>query len=325
MGEIFFVGPPGSLVEVLTIITAAYSAGAHADGRRAVAGLALALAGVVGMSIAVNPYDVVFPVVFFVITPWMVGRVLRNNLLVARELAERAEHATHAREEQERRAIALERGRIARELHDVLAHNLSVIVVQAGAARRIAEREPERAIEVAELIRNTGREALAELRHLFGPVRRGEGEPLSGRPGMHALDGLVARARAAGLRVELRREGDPVALPAGVDLTAYRVVQEALTNALKHAGAARATVRVSYEPDALRLSIEDDGDDDPGAAERAGLGGGHGLAGMRERVELYGGSLDAGPRGEGGFSVSARLPAGPAPRSATLTGSEALT
>jgi signal transduction histidine kinase len=116
-----------------------------------------------------------------------------------------------------------------------------------------------------------------------------------------------------------------VALPAGVDLTAYRVVQEALTNALKHAGAARATVRVSYEPHALHLSIEDDGGDGPGAAERAALGGGHGLAGMRERVELYGGSLDAGPRGEGGFSVSVRLPAGSAPRSAALTGSEAVT
>jgi signal transduction histidine kinase len=193
----------------------------------------------------------------------------------------------------------------------VLAHNLSVMVVQASAARRVVERDPERAAEVAELIQRTGREALAELRHLFGPVRRGEGEDLSGPPSIARVEELAQRARAAGMRVRMRVEGDPVPLPPGVDLAAYRIVQEALTNSLKHAGTAHASILVSYEPNEVVLSIEDDGTPVDGAEVLGETGGGHGLAGMRERVELYGGIMQAGPRDGGGFAVRARLPTRP--------------
>jgi signal transduction histidine kinase len=228
--------------------------------------------------------------------------------VLARELAEKAEQAEHARAEEERRAIAAERSRIARELHDVLAHSLSVMVVQSGAARRIVERDPERAAQAAELVRETGREALAELRHLFGPVRRGEGEELSGPPSIVRVEQLAARTRAAGLDVRVEVEGTPVELPPGVDLTAYRVVQEALTNTLKHAGSANAIVTVGYGANELAISVEDDGTPGEGALDESG---GHGLLGMRERVALYGGAIEAGPRPGGGFAVSARLPIRP--------------
>ena len=189
VGELFFVGPPGSLTQVLILLTATYSVGAHADGRRGFVGLGVGVVGVTALAIVFDPSDIVFPVIFFVVTPWMFGRVLRNTLLTARELAERAELAEHAREEEELRAVMVERNRVARELHDVLAHNLSVVVVQAGAARRIVERDPERAAEVAALIELTGREALAELRHLFGPVRREDG-------GAHTRAARARRPRA---------------------------------------------------------------------------------------------------------------------------------
>jgi signal transduction histidine kinase len=309
-GELFFVGPPGSLTQVLILLTACYSVGAHADGRRGFVGLGVGVVGVTALAIVFDPSDIVFPVVFFVVTPWMFGRVLRNTLLTARELAERAELAEHAREEEELRAVMVERNRVARELHDVLAHNLSVVVVQAGAARRIVERDPERAAEVAALIELTGREALAELRHLFGPLRREDGGAPTEQPGLGDLERLVARVQQAGLPVDLRIDGEPVPLPAGVDLTAYRLVQESLTNALKHAGADSATVRLSYEPNEVVISVEDDGEGL--SPERlSNLGGGHGLAGMEERVALYGGLLQAGRRRGGGFAVRARLPTRP--------------
>jgi signal transduction histidine kinase len=186
-----------------------------------------------------------------------------------------------------------------------------VMVVQASAAQRIVDRQPDKAIEVATLIQRTGREALAEIRHLFGAVRRGDGDDLSGPPSIARVDGLARRARAAGLGVELRVVGDPVALPAGIDLTAYRIVQEALTNALKHAGSARAAVTVSYEPNEVVLSIEDDGEGSREGFELGDSGGGHGLVGMRERAALYGGIVQAGRRRGGGFAVHARLPTRP--------------
>jgi signal transduction histidine kinase len=307
IGELFLIGPPDSLTQVLMLLTVTYTVGAHADGRRGAAGLGIGVAGVGVVAVLYDPSDVVFPIVFFVVSPWLVGRLLRNTMLTARELAERAELAEHAREDEERRAVMAERNRVARELHDVLAHNLSVVVVQAGAARRIVERDPERAAEVAALIELTGREALAELRHLFGPVRRSDRSPPPEQPGLDDLERLATRVRHAGLEVDLRIEGEPVPLPAGVDLTAYRVVQEALTNALKHASAEGATVMLSYEPNELALTIEDHGDG-LGAERLDTLGGGHGLVGMEERVALYGGLLQAGPREAGGFAVRARLP-----------------
>jgi signal transduction histidine kinase len=263
------------------------------------------------LAVVYDPNDIFFPVTFFWIVPWLAGRTLRNQTRLARELAEKAERAQHAREEEERRAIAVERNRIARELHDVLAHNLSVMVVQAAGARQVLEKSPERAVEAAGLIERTGREALAEIRHLFGPVRRGETEPLSGAQSIARVDVLARRAREAGLRVELRVTGDPVELPGGIDLAAYRIVQEALTNALKHSPGARARVTVAWEPNELVLSVEDDGKGPRDDYELGEAGGGHGLVGMRERAAVHGGIVQAGREPDGGFAVRARLPTRP--------------
>ena len=308
---IWLTQPPNLLTAVVMLVIVGYSAGRHLTGRITVAALLFGVCVMVTLAVIFDPGDIFFPVTFFWIIPWVVGRTIRNQTMLARELAEKAERARHARDEEERRAIAIERSRIARELHDVLAHNLSVMVVQASAAQRIVERQPEKAIEVATLIQRTGREALAEIRHLFGAVRRGDGDDLSGPPSIARVDGLARRARAAGLGVELRVVGDPVALPAGIDLTAYRIVQEALTNALKHAGSARASVTVSYEPNEVVLSIEDDGEGSREGFELGDSGGGHGLVGMRERAALYGGIVQAGRRRGGGFAVHARLPTRP--------------
>jgi signal transduction histidine kinase len=304
--------PPYIFVSIAMMASASYSAGAHLERRRSLRGLALVVLSLGTVVLIFDPSDWFFPIAIFGVVPWLAGRAINNQTMLARELAEKAELAEHAREEEERRAVVRERSRIARELHDVLAHNLSVMVVQAGGARRIVEKRPEQATEVAELIERTGREALAELRHLFGPVRHGDGEDLQGPVGIDRVEELAARARAAGLSVHVHVEGDRVRLPTGVDLTAYRVVQEALTNTLKHGGGGQASVTVSYEPNEVVLSIEDDGVGPDGTgAELGEVGGGHGLVGMRERVELYGGLLQAGIRPGGGFAVRVRLPTRP--------------
>jgi len=312
--------PPDTFVAVLLLVSLAYAEGRHMQRRQSFYALGAGIAVIVVLSISFDPNDIFFPVTFFWILPWLAGRTIRNHTLLARELSEKAERARHAREEDERRAIALERNRIARELHDVLAHNLSVMVVQASAARRVLDKNPLQAVEVAELIERTGREALAEIRQLFGPVRRGDGEELSGPPSIARVDDLARRARAAGMRVELRVSGEPVALPAGIDLAAYRIVQEALTNAIKYAGSANARVTVAYEPNEVALSIEDDGEGPRDRFELEEAGGGHGLVGMRERAALYGGIVQAGRRRGGGFAVRARLPTRPLVPGAELKG-----
>jgi signal transduction histidine kinase len=317
--SIFLTQPPDLLVAIVVLLTTGYSAGRHLTGRSSVFAVVFGAAVVITVSIIFDPNDIFFPVTFFWFVPWLAGRTLRNQTMLARELAEKAERAEHARAEDERRAIAIERSRIARELHDVLAHNLSVMVVQAAAARRIVERNPDQAMQVAALIERTGREALAEIRHLFGAVRRGEGEDLSGPASVTRLDELARRARAAGLKVELRVLGDAVQLPPGIDLAVYRIVQEALTNSLKHAGSARASVTVAYEPGEVVLTIEDDGEGPREGYELSESGGGHGLVGMRERAALYGGLLQAGRRRGGGFAVRARLPTRPLVPGAVLS------
>lgn len=307
IATIWLTGPPDLVVAVMTLIILSYSAGAHAEGRTSWAALGIGAGTVVLLTVIDTPDAILFPTTFFCVVPWFVGRVIRSQTLLARELSEKAERAEYERRLDETRAIAGERRRVARELHDVLAHDLSVMVVQASAARRIAGGDPVRAADAARLIERTGREALAELRHLFGPVHRGEVEEL-GAPGLAGLAQLAARARDAGLPVELRIEGERGALPPGVDLAAYRVIQEALTNSIKHGGSARADVLVRYEPAMLTLEVTDDGVGPNGNAASAAPGGGHGLVGMRERVALYGGSLEAGRRRGGGFAVRARLP-----------------
>ena len=208
------------------------------------------------------------------------------------------------REQRERAAVAEERRRIARDLHDVVAHGVGVMTVQAGAARLLLEEDPERARAPLLAVEETGRQALGELRRLLGILRADEpATALRPQPGLADLEDLLAQARGAGLPAELVVEGTPATLPAGVDLAAYRIVQEGLTNTRKHAGPARAQVAVRYASDALELR-----DQRRRTRGRHDGGGGHGLVGMRERVALYGGQLEAGPRPEGGFSVRARLP-----------------
>jgi signal transduction histidine kinase len=237
---------------------------------------------------------------FAVVT--LVVMVLVRRVIGDRE--RRAELAERERDLVAREAVVEERARIARELHDAIAHNVSMMVVQAGAERRVIGEENAPTREVLETIENIGRGALTEMRRLVGMLRSDAADPLEPQPGLADLSTLVAQVADAGLPVDLHVEGDERALPVGIELSAYRIVQEALTNALKHAGDARASVHVRYGRDSLELEISDDG----GVARQSAVSGGHGLVGMRERVALYGGSLHAGRRETGGFTVRVLLP-----------------
>ena len=231
------------------------------------------------------------------------GRQLRADALAARaELLER-EHELRAHE-----AVAEERARIARELHDLVAHNVSVMVVQAGAERHALGPEQESTREALTSIEQAGRQALVEARRLLGMLRRkDDGSELEPQPSVDHIDVLVEQIERAGLPVTLAVEGERTPLPAGVDLCAYRIVQEGLTNALKHAGPAHAEVVLRYAPRALDVEVRDDGRG-PAHANGDGDGAGHGLIGMRERVALYGGALETGARDGGGFAIHAHLP-----------------
>jgi signal transduction histidine kinase len=248
---------------------------------------------------------------------WEPDRSLANAALLAvawtfgaylGELRGRAARAERERDAEARRAVAEEQARIARELHDVIAHNVSVMVVQAAAAGDIFDRDPQRARGALAAIEATGRQALAELRRLLGVVHPDEDaeDPLAPPPGLDRLDGLLGQVRAAGLTVRLRTEGARFPLPSGIDLSAYRIVQEALTNTLKHAGARRADILLRYGTGEVTLEIRDDGHGPSGDGGQPGRG----LIGMRQRAALYGGSLVAGPRPGGGFAVTARFPTG---------------
>jgi signal transduction histidine kinase len=242
-----------------------------------------------------------------VLIAWLSGRAVRARALLTEELHEAAIRAEEAHDAEAQLAMAEERRRIAREMHDVVAHSVSVMVVQAGGARRIIDRDPDRAAHAAAQIEFAGRAALIEMRRLLGLLHAGEGEAgaLAPQPSLAELDTLVERSRAAGLPVEVRVLGERRPLPAGIDLAAYRIVQEALTNTLKHAGTTPTEVHLRWGEDELELEILDRGG---AGTARNGSGGGHGLVGMAERVRLYGGELEAGPRPAGGFRVRARLP-----------------
>ena len=280
--------------------------------RRGLAGLALALMAVAIVVIA-DPHGAVsdyLSVSGVVAVGWAAGVALHERLRRTAELEERAARLERERESESRAAVAEERARIAREMHDVVAHSLSVMVVQAEAAEAMLDVDPERARKPLAAVQDTGRSALTELRRMLGALREADdGAPLAPQPGLGGLDELVEHVRAAGLPVELRVEGEARPLPSGVDLSAYRILQEGLTNALKHAGPARAEVLVRYGDRDLELRVSDDGR----GRGAGGNGGGHGLVGMRERVALYGGELDAGPRPGGGFGLRARLPIDGAP------------
>jgi signal transduction histidine kinase len=240
--------------------------------------------------------------------PWLVGQRYYRSRAFRAALEERAARAERESALAAQQAIADERARIARELHDVVAHAISVVIVQAGAARRVLKTSPERADEAIGSIQTVGRQALAEMRRLLEVLRRDhELEVLGPQPGVDRLDALVQQVEAAGLRVDVVIEGEARPLPASIDLSVYRIVQEALTNTLKHAGPARARVRLRYAGDRLQVTVSDDGR--RGAAGRGnGRRSGHGLLGMRERVLLLGGEVSTGPGSSGGYEVHVELP-----------------
>lgn len=283
---------------------AMYSLGAHASDRAAAAGMAVALIAL-WISVAVRSTESaardIVSIAVVVGTAFALGRAMRDRELRTVASTERAAVLEREREEDLRRAANEERGRIARELHDVIAHGVTVMVVQAGAADQIIERDPARARQALVAIQDTGRQALTDLRRLLGLMRDEDTMRLAPRPGLQELDALVEEMRKAGVPIEVEIRGTPRDLPAGVDLSAYRILQEALTNVLKHAGEARARVVVAYAPNAIELEVVDDG-------RAQAHGHGHGLVGMRERVMLYGGTLEAGPGEDRGYRVRARLP-----------------
>jgi signal transduction histidine kinase len=301
---------PFDFIIFLAGCAAVFLVGLIRERAQAVAGLVLAW-GVVAVVTYRDPLGnldgvIAASVIFGIV--WTIAFAVGRKLQEADEARERAARAEREREERALAAVTEERARIARELHDVVGHSVSVMTVQASAVRRLLRPEQQREREALLVVERTGREALAEMRRMVGVLRRPEEAPaLAPQPSLQYLDKLVEHAREAGLPVDLRVEGDPLPLPAGVDLTAYRLVQEGLTNALKHARAERAQVLVRYGAGDIEITVSDDGQ---GAG--SGDGGGHGLVGMRERVSVYGGELEAGPRTEGGYRLRARLPMKPA-------------
>jgi signal transduction histidine kinase len=299
------------------VLLALYSVAANTDRQTALAaagittiGIAVSVAGT-AMSENQRPEEIlVTAVANYVIyaTAWILGDNIRVRHAYTASLEARAAMLERERGEHARLAVAEERARIARELHDVVAHHVSVMVVQSAAARRILARDPGLATVALDVVETTGRQALVEMRRMLGLLRSDEpSDDLAPQPTLERLEGLIDQVRDAGLEVELIVEGERRPLPAGIDVNAYRIVQEALTNVLKHAGKARATVRVRFDARHLALEITDDGRG-AAAAILDAPGDGQGLVGMRERVQLHGGELLAGPRIQGGYRVAASLP-----------------
>jgi signal transduction histidine kinase len=303
--------PPADVIlPFLCALVLPYGAGLRVPGLRGLLAVPPIWAATAAIALSDDPFvwgDIFFPASFATLI-WVVGRASASRVRLTAELHEAAVRADEQREAEAARAVADERRRIAREMHDVVAHSVSTMVIQAGGARRILDRDPARAAAAATLIERSGREALAEMRHLLGLLHVDD-EPAeyAPQPTLARLDALVERARAAGLPVRLEVEDERPELTAGLDLAAYRVLQEALTNVIKHGGCAPTDVRVHYRADAVEVLVSDQGD---GAADARvdARAPGHGLVGMRERVRMYGGELHAGPRAGGGFEVAVRLP-----------------
>jgi signal transduction histidine kinase len=297
--ELAFWGDPQIIAASVAYFCALYGLTAWTSRREFVLG--------VGLLLIPLPFDVLAPhgpggsSVLFTVVALVVMLLIR---VVLGDRERRVQFAERERDLATREAIVSERARIARELHDVVAHSVSVMVVQAQAGPRLLA-DPEQARGAFRSIEMTGREALVELRRLLGVLRSSDDHVATApQPGLDSLDTLLGQIRETGLRVDLRVEGDPVALPAGVDLSAYRIVQEALTNTLKHAGHAEAEVIVRYAGSFVELEVLDNG-----VGPQAHFNGsGHGIPGMRERVALYGGVLETGSRNGHGFAIRARLP-----------------
>jgi signal transduction histidine kinase len=307
VGSVLGLGTPseegtlGSAGLFAFLLLAVYSAAAHTGGRESL--LAAAMTSGIAITVlnipeGINPDSVVF---FGLIlgAPWAAGRAVRGRRLKDMQLEDEKARAAAA--------ILEERAQIGRELHDVVAHSISVMVVQARGGRRVLDTDPADARDAFATIEQVGQQALDEMRRLLGMLRTSDDVlALSPQPSLRELDTLVEQVRAAGLPVRVDVEGDPRDLPPGVDLSAFRIVQEALTNALKHAGPARARVLLRYGLDDLELEISDDG---AGAGDGTA---GYGLVGLRERVSVYGGELSAGNRPGGGYALRVRLPLGSA-------------
>jgi signal transduction histidine kinase len=297
--EFAFWAGPNILSQAVANFCALYALTVWTPPRRFAAGFVVVLAAVLASSL--GPGASLKQAVGFGIVEGVVMLLVRR-VIVDRD--RRAQIAERERDVAAREAVVEERARIARELHDVIAHHVSMIVLQAGAERRVLTDANASTRDVLETVEQSGRSALTETRRLLGMLRGDGSDPLTPQPGLGDVPMLVGQLRDAGLPVELSIDGERRELPVGIELSAYRIVQEALTNTLKHAGDARATVHVRYGPDSLELEIADDG---PGGGKRTS-GGGHGLVGMRERVALYGGRFDASRRPSGGFAIRVVLP-----------------
>jgi signal transduction histidine kinase len=299
----------GPGVPVVSVALASFATGELGGDRARTALGVVAIAGLMAFGFLLQEANEFLSIVlpFAVVLPsWLVGDVVRTRRVDAARHAEESARALRETEERLRAAAAEERRHMARELHDVVAHGVSVMLIQAGAARQVLDTAPDRAADSILTVESTGREVMAELRRLLGVLNDdSEATGLAPQPGIDQLGPLVERVRQAGLPAELEIDGLPRPLPASLDVTAYRIVQEALTNALRYARRARTLVHVAYDEDMLRLEILDDG---PAAEAGDSDGSGRGLVGMQERATIVGGRLEAGPRLGGGYAVRAWLP-----------------
>jgi signal transduction histidine kinase len=286
----------------LAAAVAVYTVAAQLDRRTSLIASAVSGAAISLLALARDGYHSLVQTLLLFAIAWVVGDNLGTRRAYLNELELRAERLEREQQAEAARAVAEEQARIARELHDVIAHNVSVMVIQAAAGRDAFDERPQRAREALETIETTGRSALAELRRLLRAVRDGDPE-YEPQPGLSRLPSLIDQVRASGLEVALEIKGTSTPLPAAIDLSAYRVVQEALTNTLKHAQASRVDVRLHYGPNELEVDVRDDG-----RATGNGAGTGSGLIGMRERLAAVGGALSTGPADGGGYAVRARFP-----------------
>jgi signal transduction histidine kinase len=313
-GVIFIVVPrfhdlANSGVLAIGVMASLYSCGVSPRRATNVAGLAIGVASVLLTAWTSGPFSAndTLWVALIVSAPWLTGRFVRRARERARLLENRNIRLETEYESATARAAADERIRIARELHDVIAHALSLIVVQARGGRRMVKRErPADALDAFDTVEQAAQQALDEMRRLLGMLRQNDGElVLTPPPSLARLPDLITQAAGAGLCADLVVQGEPRLLPPGIEVSAYRIVQEGLTNALRHSGASRAKVVVTYAADRIELQVLDEG---AGRAGTTTAGPGHGLIGMRERVAIYGGDLQAGSRPEGGYALRARLP-----------------
>ena len=304
-----YVAYPGFALFVLN-----FDIALHSEERIAVPTL-FASAVVLGVAVDLQPAKVAVLATYIaseicVGLAWLAGWNLRLRRARWAELQARAERLEREREEEARRAVTEERLRIARELHDVIAHSMSVIAVQSAVGHHVIDTQPAEARQALAAIEATSRSALTEMRRLLGVLRQ-EGEPrgsLTPAPGLADLTALVTQVQDAGLKVWINVEGQRVTVPPGIDLSAYRIVQEALTNVIKHAGSSAANVTISYQPGSVTVEITDQGTAAPPRVPAPRTGSGHGIIGMRERVAVFGGEFTAGPGPDGGFRVRACFP-----------------